>query len=160
MQIALCRFVGKPTTITCIRDDGSITWQTYGPHSDFFAIHDLTHYAVETELGYKHGFFGMIAQGRDINDFGPGSAASLHPEAFHAEMLAGLLSTAEGNGARLTYEEIKSTIDQHTSEKGIAPIELAGDQLDKIRRRITDLVKQWRLQNFDRPMLLEFRLND
>ena len=109
MQIALCRFVGKPTTITCIRDDGSITWQTYGPHSDFFAIHDLTHYAVETELGYKHGFFGMIAQGRDINDFGPGSAASLHPEAFHAEMLAGLLSTAEGNGARLTYEEIKST---------------------------------------------------
>ena len=160
MQIALRRSVGKPATITCTREDGSVTWQAYGPHSDFFAVHDLTHYAVEMELGYKHGFFGMIAQGRDINDFGPGSAASFHPEAVYSEMLSGLLSAAEGNGSHLTYDDIKSTIDQHATEKGIAPIDLTIEQLDRIRVRIADLVSRWRRKYPDQPMLLDFKLSE
>lgn len=156
MQITLRRSYGKPASITCTRNDGTVTWQAYGPNSDFFGAHDLTHYVVETELGYKHAFFGMIAQGRDINDFGPGSAASFHAEAVYAEMLSGLLSAAEGNGSQLTFDDIKSTIDQHATEKGFAPIDLTGEQLDRIRLRIADLVSQWRRNYLDKPMLLTF----
>lgn len=35
-----------------------------------FPPHDLTHYTVETTFGYRHGFFGLIAGGWDISDFG------------------------------------------------------------------------------------------
>src|SRR5207237_7810377 len=46
--------------LKCIRDDGSVTWQRVDDkQAAFFPLHDLTHYAVETELGFRQGFFGL-----------------------------------------------------------------------------------------------------
>ena len=56
----------KPDTLTCIRDDGSVTW-TYLHHE--FALQDLAHYVVETTLGLENAFLGLIAKGYDIPDF-------------------------------------------------------------------------------------------
>ena len=43
--------------LRCIRADGSSTWQRHaGNRAAFFPLHDLTHYAVETELGFVRGF--------------------------------------------------------------------------------------------------------
>lgn len=42
--------------LTCIRANGSRTWTKL--HAAF-PIHDMTHYAVETEIGAKDGFFGL-----------------------------------------------------------------------------------------------------
>ena len=33
-------------------------------------LHDLIHYVVETTLGYREAFFGLLAAGWDIQDFG------------------------------------------------------------------------------------------
>ena len=50
MVIRLTKGKGeKPGTLTCVRDDGTTTWQK---SSEYFARHDLMHYAVETTLGY------------------------------------------------------------------------------------------------------------
>ena len=44
------------------RADGTTTWQKRtGPTAEFFAVHDLTHYAVETVLGYRRAFYGLVA---------------------------------------------------------------------------------------------------
>jgi len=46
--------------LRCVRADGSVTWQKQtARHAAFFALHDLTHFAVETTLGYRQGFFGL-----------------------------------------------------------------------------------------------------
>ena len=46
----------------------------------FFARHDLTHYAVETVLGYGLGFYGLLAAGWEFTDFGaPGRAGRFPP---------------------------------------------------------------------------------
>ena len=47
------------------RADGTATWQRKdGPQASFFAAHDLTHYALETTLGYRRGFYGLVAEGK------------------------------------------------------------------------------------------------
>jgi hypothetical protein len=56
----------RPSTITCFRDDGTTTGM---PSTPFFVRHDLTHYAVETVLGLRTAFFGLLAQGWEISSF-------------------------------------------------------------------------------------------
>ncbi len=45
----------KPDTLTCIRDDGSVTW-THIQRG--FVQHDFAHYVVETTFGFQNAFFG------------------------------------------------------------------------------------------------------
>ena len=46
--------------LSCTRADGSVTWQRQdGKLGLFFPLHDLTHYAVETTLGFSRAFYGL-----------------------------------------------------------------------------------------------------
>src|SRR6059058_3092224 len=69
----LIRFKRHPdgsASLTCVRGDGTSTWQRQqGQLGLVFPPHDLTHYAVETTLGYRHGFYGLIEDGWNIEDF-------------------------------------------------------------------------------------------
>lgn len=50
--------------LSCQRANGSVTWQRQdGARGAFFPLHNLTHYAVETVLGYQRGFWGLLAEG-------------------------------------------------------------------------------------------------
>ena len=50
--------------LSATRPDGSTTWQRQTPEqAAFFVRHDLTHYAVETILHHRKGFYGLIADG-------------------------------------------------------------------------------------------------
>jgi hypothetical protein len=66
-HLLLLRWTRRPdgdVGFTCTRPDGTSTWQRHtGARAGFFAVHDLTHYAVETELGVRHGFYGLVADG-------------------------------------------------------------------------------------------------
>ena len=56
--------VNRPSgegVLRCTRGDGSTTWQKQDRHAAHFALHDLTHFAVDTVLRYRRGFFGLIA---------------------------------------------------------------------------------------------------
>lgn len=75
--------------LTCVREDGSRTWSRL--HAAF-PIHDMTHYAVESEMRAKDGFFGLIAQGWDIGDFGiPEKRARMPLEALWVEHVVGIV---------------------------------------------------------------------
>lgn len=57
--------------LSCVRADGTTTWQRQeGQLGRFFPLHDLTHLAVETVLGFRRAFFGLLAEGWDMSDFG------------------------------------------------------------------------------------------
>jgi hypothetical protein len=87
----------------CVRPDGTATWQRREGHTSlFFASHDLTHYAVETVLGVRRAFFGLIAEGWDIDDTGGKSARGPIPlEAGIVEHIVGLLDRDGMGGAAL-----------------------------------------------------------
>ena len=83
MQIEITKRPDGAGVLLCTRADGSIAWQKQPVrHGAYFALHDLTHYAVETSLGYRRGFFGLISEGWNMDDTtGKGSRGPIPPEA-------------------------------------------------------------------------------
>ena len=138
MKIEIRKYSSKPNMLVCVREDGSTAWQSYGNQSNFFPYHDLTHFVVETELGFWEGFYGMISAGRSIEETG----VDVPDGAQVAESLAGLLSTVGAQGA-MTFEEVKAVVDQQLADIGLPPVELSEVQLSIVRTRCAELFLQW-----------------
>jgi hypothetical protein len=120
--------------LRCTRDDGSVTWQKQAKHAGHFALHDLTHYAVETVLGCRSGFFGLIAQGWEVDDTtGKGARGALPPEALEVERIVGLFDTERSSGVLATTEEFN----------GFAPRKLTDLEIHAIRSRRAALFREW-----------------
>jgi hypothetical protein len=108
LKIRLKRRADGSAALTCEREDGSVTWQRQeGSIGLVFPSHDLTHYAVESALGYDHGFFGLVADGWDISDFAsPWSRGPIPPEALEVELIVGLLDMQRLMNADWTAAEL------------------------------------------------------
>jgi hypothetical protein len=108
LKIRLKRRSDGSAALTCERADGSVTWQRQeGSIGMVFPSHDLTHYAVETALGYYHGFFGLVADGWDISDFAaPWSRGPIPREALEVELIVGLLDMQRLMNADWTVSEL------------------------------------------------------
>ena len=120
--------------LRCTRQDGSVTWQKQTRHAAYFALHDLTHYAVETALGYREGFFGLIAGGWDVDDTtGKGMRGALPPCAVEVEQIVGLFQTEQASGTLWTVEEFNA----------FAPRPLSAAELEDVRTRRAALFQQW-----------------
>jgi hypothetical protein len=120
--------------LRCTRSDGSVTWQKQSKHAAHFALHDLTHYAVETALGYRHGFFGLVADGWDLEETdGNSSRGGLPPEALEVERLVGLFDAERASGAVWSAGEFIN----------FAPRDLSEVQIQQVRALRTALFEQW-----------------
>lgn len=99
-------------------------------------MHDLTHYAVETALGYRRGFFGLIAEGWDVEDTtGKGARGPLPVEAGEVERIVGLFDSERGSGAIWTVEEFNQ----------FAPRALSDEEIRKVRALRGVLFERWRV---------------
>ncbi len=132
------------------RPDGTATWQRKeGPQANFFAAHDLTHYALETTLGYRHGFYGLLAEGWDLSDFGtPWPRGPLPDDAEPAEVIAGLLDGERAAGERSSAAEFNEKIAMYyESQRAIhdrtQPLTLTQQELDQIRKVASELRARW-----------------
>ena len=122
--------------LRCTRKDGSVTWQKQTRHAAHFALHDLTHYSVESALGYRRGFFGLIAEGWDVDDTtGKGSRGSLPAEALEVERIVGLFDAERANGSLWTCEEFNES----------APRRLTEADIQNVRALRSDLFQKWSL---------------
>ena len=120
--------------LRCTREDGSVTWQKQVKHGAHFALHDLTHYAVETALGYRRGFFGLIAEGWDVEDTtGKGARGPLPGEAGEVEQIVGLFDSERGSGTLWTAEEFNQ----------FSPRVLTKAEVLRVRALRGALFRQW-----------------
>jgi hypothetical protein len=123
--------------LRCVRDDGSVTWQKQERHAAHFALHDLTHYAVETTLGAKRGFFGLVAEGWELEDTtGKGARGPLPREALGVESVVGLFDSERASGAIWTVQEFHEF-------GGPAGRRLSEEQILAIRARRNELFQRW-----------------
>lgn len=129
--------------LTLTRADGSVTWQRQREgHAEFFAYHDLTHYAVETELGHRRGFYGLIAEGWDLSDFGsPWPRGPIPADADPSELLVGLMDTQRHTGVEWTAAELNEQA--AAAAPGAALPQITQEQLDRIRRSMDRLFARW-----------------
>lgn len=138
------------TAFTLERADGSRTWQRQERHAAFFAAHDLTHYAVETRLGLREAFYGLVARGWDFDDFlPPYPRGPLPADALWAETLVGLLdveraTTAPGESL-MPAEGFNAQLRDKLSAVSLAiPHTLDEAELLDIRAQRDALLAQWR----------------
>jgi len=147
--------------LSCRRSDGSVTWQRQeGTHGAFFPLHDLTHFAVETELGYGKGFFGLVAEGWDITDFGrPWPRGPLPAQALLAEVLVGFLDQERAAGELWSADELRTSTAAYASQSGVAlKADLSDADLQRIRARRGALFAQWSALGAGETLALTFHV--
>jgi hypothetical protein len=134
IQIEIVKHPDGAGLLRCIRPDGSVTWQKQTRHAGHFAMHDLTHFAVETVLRYRRGFFGLIAEGWDIEDTtGKGPRGALPAEAIEVERIVGLFDSERGAGVLWTEDEFNA----------FAPRALTAAEIQEIRKLRSVFSGRW-----------------
>jgi len=132
--------------LRCTRDDGSVTWQKQtarnAPH---FALHDLTHFAVESALGFGCGFFGLIAQGWEIDDTtGKGLRGPVPAEAAEVEALVGTFDSERAASEIWPAADFNQMAALHASNNSrLAPRQLTEDDLARVRALRSELFTRW-----------------
>ena len=139
LRIEIVKRADGAGLLRCYRADGSVTWQKQPErHAVHFTHHDLTHYAVETTLGYELGFFGLIAAGWDIEDTtGKGARGPLPDEAGEVESVVGLFDSERGSGTRWTVDEFAEFAPRKLTRK------LDEASIRAIRSTRLELFRRW-----------------
>ena len=135
MTIELKKTKDGPPSLSCVRADGTRTWARVQP---FFPAHDLTHCAVESVLGFREAFFGLVASGWDLDDFAqPGAAAKFPAQSLWAEHIVGLVErnlAPDANALNAALASIPGAVDVPR---------LTSEQLAAILSLRTRLLEQW-----------------
>ena len=146
----------KPDTLTCIRDDGSITWTHL--HRGF-VHHDFAHYVIETTLGFENAFFGLVARGYDIPDFSESKARHLFEipkEATETEPIVALLQVDFPN--RLYFQDVNNSDGLFREYSASLPVSITDEQLEVMRQKLGALLQRWRDLQPGASMTLQFRM--
>ncbi len=101
LKIRLKRRPDDSAAITCVREDGSVTWQRQeGSVGQVFPAQDLTHYSVETTFGYLY-----VATRGDRASLPELTDESLNRvKEFRAEVFTKWAATAPGETLELLFQ--------------------------------------------------------
>lgn len=141
MKIRFLKGKDKPDTLHCIRADGSQTWTRLSP--GFGPLHDLAHYVVETTLGFDRGFYGLLAQGRAIEEFADTEDRRwVGEQGLQAETI--VMTLQHETAGTATPEAFFEMVEQACEGLGLAaPATLTSEALAVMRERYRQLLRQW-----------------
>ena len=160
MKIIFTKREKDLASLRCIRPDGSETWSN--TKYPVMVIHDLIHYVVETELGFRRAFYGLLAEGHDVSSFSLPvtqrstvlQPARLPPEAHQAEILVGLLQSERTDS--VTYPHFVAMLAKVCVLKNVPPPSLSDATLNTLRTRSDQLCQQWQALGEKETLTLEF----
>lgn len=152
LHVRLKRHSDGSASLTCTRRDGSVTWQRQsGPTAVVMPAHDLTHYAVESTLRFRRGFYGLLAEGWEITDFAtPWPRGPIPDEALVVELIVGFFDAERRQGEAMTAEAFQGQAEQYVASRlavgkkmpdGLRP--LSDAELEGVRARRAELLAQW-----------------
>lgn len=151
--------------LTCIRNDGSVDIQR-SSQGAFFALHDLLHYAVETTLGFRQAFLGLLASGwsfHTFEDHDDPRYQSMPAEALVAEHLVAILSRQFSGSAwedpellPLWAEEINAELAVELTRANHAIFRASPDQLASTCHRYLELGTEWANKPVGEHLELDF----
>jgi hypothetical protein len=151
--------LGSQDTLTCVRDDGSTTITRL--NQNVGAEHDLVHYVVETTLGRRDSFYGLVARGWQVQDFDvPGAAKALNlpDEAGQTEHIVAALQLDLRDALN---GDVASAV-KATCAAGRRPSpppadsDLAPQRVQIMKEQVQSLLRQWQALGPGDSMELEF----
>ncbi len=166
LVIRFKRHPDASASLSCTRRDGSVTWQRQrGSLGVVFPPHDLTHFAVETTLGFGQGFYGLLADGWEIADFAaPWSRGPIPEQAVVVEQIVGFFDAERRQGTRWSAEEFAQHADTYRASREASrhtaspcPPALSEVEIGEVRACRDALLAQWNALLAGEEMRLEFR---
>ena len=156
MIIRLYKGDSSPDRAECVRGDGS---RTETELSSNCVYHDLAHFAVESRMGFRDGYWGKIADGFDFSAYSlpdEKRPVKISEEGYHAEYLATLVQTAASSGGwNDAYENMLRTASQSA---GLPfPDSLPTKKRDAIVDYTKMLYQQWDWLPVNSALELHFR---
>jgi hypothetical protein len=149
LTIRLKRHTDGSASLTLTRADGSATWQRQkGSLGMVFPPHDLTHFAVETQLGYGGGFFGLVADGWELGDFAaPWPRGPIPEEAREVELIVGFFDSERRSMDRWSAEAFNEHAEKFVgASKSVGIIKvpvLRDDDIVRVRATRDALLARW-----------------
>lgn len=162
LDIRFKRHPDGSSSLTLTRADGTVTWQRQnGKLGVHFPPHDLTHFAVETTLGYRAGFYGLVADGWEIADFAsPWPRGPIPEEAREVELVVGCFDAERRNVTRWSAAEFNAHAATYASAArsaaNMVPPVLTDDQIIAVRQARDALFARWHALEAGESMVLEF----
>ncbi len=142
-------------TLEIVREDGRREQVECETRS--YLVHDLLHYAVESEAGVQGGFWGNLGQGKtlvDMNDRTGRAMASVAPEMAVIERLVGSLSAVVKGR---TAAEMVAALDQYAAALGSTnPDWLTEPFVLAVQERMRQLLGRWRATPYGSTMELDW----
>jgi hypothetical protein len=156
MLIRLTRLTNDRHQFEIVRDDG--TRESHELETRSTLLHDLAHYAVETEAGLENSFYGRLAQGIAYEALiqVPGA-----PEALQTEVVVALVQGAFKDGGSPKTDPAQCAREiaaGFRSTGGQPPVWLTPDFIARTRERLRRVQGQWRATPFHQTLALEFPL--
>ena len=155
MLIRLTRLTNERHRLELVRDDGTREARELETRSAL--LHDLVHYAVETEAGLAASFYGQLAAGKTYEALS--AEPSGDPEAMQTEAVVARIQGIAKNDAW-------SGVEPDTFAKSIAagfrtlgrepPAWLTGDLIVRVREQLRRVQGRWRATPFHQALELDF----
>jgi hypothetical protein len=155
MQIRLTRLTNERHRLELVRDDGSREARELETRSAL--LHDLVHYAVETEARLQASFFGLLASGKTYE--GLAAEPSTNPETMQTEAVVGRI---QGIAKRDSWVDIDPEVFAQSLIVGMRslgyepPTWLSGDLIVRVRDSLRRVQGRWRTTSFHQTLVLEF----
>jgi hypothetical protein len=155
MLICLTRLTNERHRLELVRDDGSREARELETRSAL--LHDLVHYAVETEAGLRASFYGRLARGESYEALT--AEPSGGPEALQTE---GVVARIQGIAKSDTWANVEPERFAESLTAGFRalgyepPVWLSGDLIVRVRERLRRVQGQWRATPFHQTLVLEF----
>jgi len=147
LLVHLTKHAPDDYALTCVRAGGTTTSQrTRGDSAQFFPFHDLTHLAVETVLGRRSGFYGLVCDGWQLSEFAkPGVSRRLPAEAVATEQLVALFDGERVVGGPWTAAEFNASLAEYLKNSGrdCTPAPLTEAELARVRAEHARLAALW-----------------
>jgi hypothetical protein len=155
MLIRFTRLTNARHRLELVRDDG--TREALELETRSALLHDLVHYAVESEAGLMASFYGRLARGETY-----AALAELPPDGREALQTEGVVGRIQGVAKNNAW----SGVDPQAFADSIAagsrslgqepPTWLTADLIVRVRECLRRVQGQWRATPFHQTLELEF----
>jgi hypothetical protein len=158
MLIRFTRLTNDRHRLEIVRRDGSS--ERVELETKSLWLHDLTHFAVESEAGLQDGFWGALAAGKTLAELNDRAGKGMGDDAGSLgviEMLVGAISGAlSGVPLESVSENIKGYF-EHVGRGGAFPGWLTSEYVGRVHDRMRKLVGHWNGTKFGDTMELEWK---
>jgi hypothetical protein len=153
LVIRLKRLTPTHHEFAYVREDGS--GEAVRLETRTLLVHDLLHFAVETEAGLHDSFYGMLASGRMLADLKADAMEMQAGEAAVTERAVGVLTGAIGSGVPadrvvLAWRRLEDAMG------GPPPAWFDAAFVERVRERMRRLTGEWKATPFGESMTLTF----